>query len=146
MLAGCDGRIRRPPPPQNHHHHHSLHPCFLPNSLHPPTNMPLIPGQEKKGKREFLKNRGGPPVLPNSPLVSNKAACTTPVIKPAPSKKGGGGGVPGGARPCYRPRSDWSQRRTRRGVPEPRSIIDVCAQLQASRHQQSVAQACLKDS
>lgn len=53
-----------------------------PNSLHPPTNVPPIPGQEKKGG-----GRRGPPVLPNSPLVYNKAACTTPVIKLAPAEE-----------------------------------------------------------
>lgn len=54
-----------------------------PNSLHPPTNVPPIPGQEKKGGG----GGRGPPVLPNSPLVYNKAACTTPVIKLAPAEE-----------------------------------------------------------
>lgn len=110
-----------------------------------PPMCPLYPDRKRRGK----KKRRGPPVLPNSPLVYNKAACTTPVIKLAPSEEEDGKKKKkalGGVRPCYRPRSDWSRRRTRRGVPEPRSIIDVCAQLQASRHQQSVAQARLKDS
>lgn len=112
--------------------------------------MPLIrAGKEEKGVREGEGDQHSsqaPPPL--HPLVYNKAACTTPVIKllPPKKKKKEKEKKHQGSATSYRPRSDWSRRRTRRGVPEPRSIIDVCAQLQASRHQQSVAQARLKDS
>lgn len=120
-------------PPHPLLHHHSLHPSFLPNSLHPPTNMALI----RTGKKQ--KGTTIPPERPLHPPVCNKAVCTTPVIKLLPKSTEG-------TRPATGSRSDWSRRRTRRGAPQPRSIIDVCAQLQASRHQQSVAQARLKDS
>lgn len=122
----------------HHHHHHSLHPRFLPNSLHPPTNMPLIwtgKAREKKGRP--------PSSHPTRPLVCNKAVCATPVINPPPQKRRS----TRGARPATGRALIGARRRTRRrGAPQPRSIIDVCAQLQASRHQQSVAQARLKDS
>lgn len=49
LLAGCDGRIRRTHPPPLHHHY-SLHPCFLPNSLHPPTHCHAPHPDRKEGK------------------------------------------------------------------------------------------------